>query len=152
MTPTLNNEQVAEIKRQTKTQGTGEGVVARLISTLEAAQSENAKLSDLVYAKCQWHCPKCKFTLVQSTLHAANGVVSARDEAGSKCPNCDSPLWRVSWKQEANEMMNMAENLLAENAKLREALKKIECEIDSPARYNDGVQNLIDAALIKETP
>jgi cell division protein FtsB len=40
----------------------------------------------------------------------------------------------------------------AENAKLREVLNKIECEIDDPARFNDRVQKIIDAALIKETP
>lgn len=36
MTTPLTLQQIAEIKRQTKSQGTGKGVVARLIATLEA--------------------------------------------------------------------------------------------------------------------
>ena len=57
-----------------------------------------------------FRCAKCNFRLVQSNLNAADGTVTARDNAGEKCPNCSVPLWRVSWKDEAQENMEIAES------------------------------------------
>jgi hypothetical protein len=76
----------------------------------------------LVFVPGTWCCPKCQFTLVQSNLNAADGSVTARDEPGDKCPNCDSPLWRVSWKQQAKEMGDRAEKEILRSQKLDEAL------------------------------
>lgn len=72
-------------------------------NALPALLDEVERLQKLVYAPGQWRCPKCEFTLMQSNLNALDGTVTARDEAGDKCPNCNSPLWRVSWKDEAIE-------------------------------------------------
>ncbi len=51
---------------------------------------------DGLYVPGLWRCAKCKFELVQATLNARDGTVSARDTPGEKCPNCQSPLWRVT--------------------------------------------------------
>ncbi|ANM12090.1 hypothetical protein [Rhizobium sp. N324] len=76
-----------------------------------------------------WRCPKCNFRLLQSNLNAADGTVTARDTPGDKCPNCAAPLWRVSWKDEAQENLSIAENqlerALAAERKLAEALEVI---------------------------
>ena len=61
-----------------------------------------------VYVPGRWRCPKCKFVLSQFNLNANDGSVSTRDEAGDKCPNCDKPLWRVTWKEDAMEMAERA--------------------------------------------
>tara|TARA_R110002126_G_scaffold290704_4_gene448316 strand:- start:16836 stop:17837 length:1002 start_codon:yes stop_codon:yes gene_type:complete len=58
--------------------------------------------SDL-YVPGVWRCPKCQFELMQSNLNSRDGTVTARDEAGDKCPNCKTALWRVSWKDWAIE-------------------------------------------------
>lgn len=79
-----------------------------------AKDAEIARLEKLVYAPGIWSCPKCKFTLIQSNLNAADGTVTARDTPGDKCPNCDSPLWRVSWKQNAMENFDTACKLVDE--------------------------------------
>lgn len=63
----------------------------------------------MIYVPGTWCCPKCTFVLVQSNLNAADGTITARDEPGDRCPNCDSPLWRVSWKDQAKEMGARAE-------------------------------------------
>ncbi|KAF1006026.1 MAG: hypothetical protein GAK28_02934 [Luteibacter sp.] len=51
----------------------------------------------MVYVPGLWRCAKCEFELIQSNLHP-NGAVTARDQPGDKCPNCNSPLWRVTYK------------------------------------------------------
>lgn len=77
----------------------------------------------LIYVPGVWCCAKCQFTLVQSNLNAADGSVTARDEPGDKCPNCDCPLWRVSWQQQAKEMGDRAEQEILRSKALDEALK-----------------------------
>lgn len=76
----------------------------------------------MIYVPGTWCCPKCNFVLVQSNLNAADGTVTARDEPGDKCPNCDSPLWRVSWKDQAKELGARAEQEILRSHRLNEAL------------------------------
>ena len=63
-----------------------------------------------------WKCPKCKFTLTQRSLNANTGAVSVRDTPGEKCPNCDTPLWRHTWRDEAGELATLLEAELARRA------------------------------------
>lgn len=56
-----------------------------------------------------WRCAKCDFTLVQRNLNSGDGSVTARDAPGDRCPNCDAPLWRVTWKQQAEELEERCE-------------------------------------------
>ena len=77
-------------------------------TALEAKDAEIERLRGEVYVPGSWHCAKCKFTLLQSNLNARDGTVTPRDKPGDKCPNCNSPLWRATWKQDAFEMQERA--------------------------------------------
>lgn len=72
-------------------------------------RAEVERLGRLVYAPGLWRCAKCDFQLVQSNLNANTGTVTARDNPGDKCPNCDVPMWRVTWKDNALESQREAE-------------------------------------------
>src|SRR5690242_19404375 len=76
-----------------------------------AVQIANAieTLERLVYVPGLWRCAKCDFTLVQANLNAGDGSVTARDQPGDKCPNCHSPLWRVTERQAGNDMVDRCE-------------------------------------------
>ncbi len=76
--------------------------------------------TDQLYVPGQWRCPKCNFVLYQRTLHAADGTVSARDEPGEPCPNCKTPLWRVSWKEQAAELEERCIEQIEERRKVEE--------------------------------
>lgn len=67
----------------------------------------------LIHVPGQWRCPKCDFQLTQSNLNAIDGTVTPRDETGSKCPNCNSQLWRMTWKDRALEAEKMLEDFLS---------------------------------------
>lgn len=82
-----------------------------IIAAFEAKDGETQKN---VYAPGRWRCPKCNFVLIQANLNAADGTVTARDKPGDKCPNCQGPMWRVSWKQEAEENLGIAEKAIAD--------------------------------------
>ncbi|TIN76725.1 hypothetical protein [Mesorhizobium sp.] len=66
-----------------------------------------------IYAPGVWRCPKCRFRLIQANLNARDGTVTARDVPGDHCPNCSSPLWRVTWKDEAEENLQIGEQHVA---------------------------------------
>lgn len=144
------------------------------LAALKAAEERAEKAEALAYAPGRWKCAKCDFTLQQANLNAATGSVTARDQAGDKCPNCASPLWRISWKAEAEENMEMAEQqwlrakmaeaerdtLRARVAELERALEQSRTEYEQmtwgeDSEYRDAgdrVQKIIDAALAKKEP
>lgn len=103
--------------------------------------AEVARLEKQVYVPGLWRCPKCNFQLVQANLHAATGTVSARDEPGDKCPNCNRPLWRTTERQARKEMelrceeqmtrAEKAEAALAEAAKVIEPFVNFIDEVDT---------------------
>ena len=59
--------------------------------------------SNELYVPGEFCCAKCGFTLSQFTLNANTGAIGDRDQPGEKCPNDGSPLWRVTWKQRAQD-------------------------------------------------
>jgi len=93
---------------------------------------EVKRLEGLVYVPGMWACPKCKFSLVSASMNSLTGQVSANNEPGHKCPNCKTPLWRVTERDAGNQMVDRAEQAFAElqqakaeHAQLREALQRM---------------------------
>lgn len=80
---------------------------------------------DRIYVPGQFTCPKCDFALTQSVLSASTGTVHVDDRPGEKCPNCNVPLWRVSWKDEAHSLGRAFEDKFDECERLKKALMEI---------------------------
>lgn len=99
-------------------------------------EAEIAELRQLVYVPGSWKCAKCKFLLVQSNLNALDGTVTARDTPGDKCPNCDGPLWRVTWKQDRNEAYELCEQQVQRAVALEEQIAELRRAL---ARYRYAV-------------
>ena len=66
-----------------------------------AKQAE--EIRSTLYVPGGWCCVRCGFKLIQYSLDAETGTVTARDNPGETCPNCKITLWRVSWKDQATE-------------------------------------------------
>jgi len=100
-----------------------------MVLTLEqenAAYRERlAKLEGLVYVPGLWRCAKCEFQLTQMNLNANTGNVSARDEPGDKCPNCNSPLWRVTERDAGNQMCDRLEAEIVGRAAMLDHLETV---------------------------
>jgi hypothetical protein len=80
-----------------------------LADRIEELEADCDRLRKLVYVPGLWKCAKCGFQLVQSNLNANDGSVTARDDPGDKCPNCDVPLWRVTERDAGNELAKRCE-------------------------------------------
>lgn len=93
-------------------------VAVQIAEAIEALEKK-------VYIPGQWRCPKCEFRLTQSNLYAATGTVGPRDEPGDKCPNCNSPLWRVSAMEDRNEAYKCANNTFDRLEKLSTAAQSL---------------------------
>lgn len=96
----------------------------------KATPEQIAHLEGLVYSPGVWRCPKCGFRLIQANLNANTGTVTARNEAGDKCPNCGSPLWRVTERQERVEAVEMAEQQFLRADAAEKALAAIHAVLD----------------------
>lgn len=99
------------------------GALADVIATERAEadklRKENHRLEGLVYVPGQWSCPKCRFTLIQRSMNGQTGATAVRDEPGEKCPNCKTPLWRVTERDAGDEVARRAEEAFQERAALR---------------------------------
>lgn len=104
---------------------------------IAALGAECERLQALVHVPGQWHCVKCNFTFQQRTLYARTGEVGVKDIPGEKCPNCGTALWRVSWKQEAEEL----EKRCIEQINERRAV-----EAKSETAVHDFVQHVVEAS------
>lgn len=114
---------------------------------LRRAEERIAELEALVFVPGHWQCAKCKFQLVQATLHATNGAVTSRDTPGDKCPNCHSPLWRVTERDAGNDMVDRCTRYAEENLRLRQALG---AHIQADAYRDDVPDNDQDAAHLRK--
>ena len=95
------------------------------LSAAEAALASRQTVSDgLVYVPGVFRCAKCGFRLIQSNLNAVDGSVTARDAPGEPCPNDGAPMWRVSWKQYAEEQIEGYDRLLSEKEAQLTALRQ----------------------------
>ena len=122
--------------------------ITRLRATLTERDAEIERLNRLVYAPGLWRCAKCRFQLVQQNLNAHTGTVTMRDDTGDKCPNCASPLWRVSERESARELGETAERFWSETQDLKAEIAALKAErewrpIESAPR--DGTRVLVYA-------
>lgn len=127
------------------------------VTALEALQAELEKVKGDVYVPGEFCCAKCGFFLSQFSLNANTGAVSDRDEPGERCPNDGSPLWRVTWKQRANEHyeraaeeMARAEAAEALVTELREGLQRVVRE--PPDDWHSSTIREFEALLTKSAP
>lgn len=108
------------------------GNVAALLAELE-------RLSASQIVPGVLKCVKCDFRLIKTTLTPSGAYA---DEKPDTCPNCDVPMWKVTWKDEAQEAYKVAESqmkraleaerkLAADNTEMVQHLRQL-------ARKQDG--------------
>lgn len=90
---------------------------------IEALAAERDALKASQYVPGVWRCAKCEFELIQSNLNAQDGSITANDKPGASCPNCDNPLWRVSWQEYANKAWAIVETVHDEIQALKAEVK-----------------------------
>lgn len=98
-------------------------------ATIGRLSAELAEAKSQLYVPGRWRCPKCKFGLMQMKLRASDGAVGVRDDPGEKCPNCDTPLWRVTEREAGDELAERCQEYLQRAVKaeadLAEALEAL---------------------------
>jgi hypothetical protein len=118
----------------------------RALATIAAAWKER---DEVRYVPGYWRCPKCAFCLQQKNLNARDGSVTARDDPGDKCPNCDGPLWRVSWQEDARETGERLVAVFEEATELRARVAVLE---SATRPLVDRMARMLDADLCECEP
>jgi hypothetical protein len=98
-------------------------------ATIARLSAELADAKSKLYVPGRWRCPKCNFGLSQFKLRASDGAIGVSDTPGEKCPNCDTPLWRVTEREAGDELAERCQEQMlratkaeADLAEAREAL------------------------------
>jgi methionyl-tRNA synthetase len=107
--------------------------VQALNEKIAALTAENTRLEGLVYTPGLWRCAKCNFVLVQRNLNANSGTITARDQPGDKCPNCDVNLWRITERENARDNYETAERLHIELNEAKGFIARLEA-VEAAAR------------------
>ena len=73
----------------------------------QALAHEFKRMQGLIYCPGVLRCAKCDFRLIKTTLTPAGAFAN---EEPDRCPNCNVPMWRVTWQDEAKEAYKVAES------------------------------------------
>jgi uncharacterized protein with PIN domain len=92
---------------------------------IQVYEAEIKVLMEKIYVPGEWYCPKCRFSLIQKKLNALDGTVTARDEPGDKCPNCSSPLWRVSERDLRKNLQRDLERIWDEKNRIAKCMADV---------------------------
>ena len=96
------------------------------IEALSKASVRVAELDEQVHPKGSWYCDKCKFHLKQMVMSASTGAVAPQHKDGGDCPNCHTPLRRMTWRDEAEQMLELAEAIQARETQAVKALSDLQ--------------------------
>ncbi|MCP3730401.1 hypothetical protein M9978_08160 [Sphingomonas sp. MG17] len=75
--------------------------------TAEALAREFKRMRSLIYCPGVLRCAKCDFRLTKTTL---TPVGAFANEEPDSCPNCNVPMWRTTWQDEARDAYKTAES------------------------------------------
>lgn len=73
----------------------------------QALAREFKRMQGLIYCPGVLRCAKCEFRIIKTKLTPAGAFAN---EEPDTCPNCNVPMWRVTWKDEAHDAYKTAES------------------------------------------
>lgn len=76
-------------------------------------QKAYRELEQKLYVPGNFKCAKCGLNLVAQVLYTKSGNVGANNNP-QECANGCGPMWKVTWKQMAEELMATVERLVEE--------------------------------------
>ncbi|MCH4539142.1 hypothetical protein [Ochrobactrum sp. A-1] len=128
------------------------GIITKLKADNAALSARVKELEAQIHVPGSWHCPKCKFTLQQMVMSAQDCSVAPQDKPGEPCPNCQSPLWRVTWKQDAMEMSERCEEQINYRKALETQLAAARKALEPFSKYSGALfeRNFNDHDVVHE--
>jgi len=85
----------------------------------QALAREFKRMQGLIYCPGVLRCAKCDFRLIKTTLTPAGAFANNEPDT---CPNCNVPMWRVTWQDEAHDAYKTAESQVARALEAEKAL------------------------------
>jgi hypothetical protein len=115
-------------------------------------EADRERLGKLVYLPGIHECRKCNLLQISTNLHVMDGSTSA-DNTSKECANGCGPMWKVTYKDSFNEVMQRAEKAESQLSAYREALERLrDCDwVITPHDRMDAVRDIARKALTGDT-
>lgn len=110
--------------------------IAHVVKYADAV--ELAKLGGLAYCPGILRCAKCDFRLTKTVLTPAGAFANTEPDT---CPNCNVPMWLVTWKDEAHDAYKTAESQMKRALEAERAL----ASTTSPAPVSEETGRALQA-------
>jgi hypothetical protein len=85
------------------------------IRDYQALEQQLEEANKSQYMPGRLKCVKCNFVLISTNIHVMDGSFSANNKSET-CPNCDVPMWKVTYKDEYEETGERMKQVLKETA------------------------------------
>lgn len=95
--------------------------------TAQALAREFKRMRGLIYCPGVLCCAKCGFRLTKTVL-TPDGAFC--DESPDTCPNCNVPMWKITWSDEAHQAYKVAESQMDRAIEAEKALAAQSAEIE----------------------
>ena len=105
--PSMDDLHVADDEWRTALATPASDVAPVDVDDAQALAREFKRMQGLIYCPGVLRCAKCDFRLIKTTLTPAGAFAN---EEPDSCPNCNVPMWRVTWQDEAHEAYRVAES------------------------------------------
>ena len=85
------------------------------------------------------HCVKCGFRLISRTLYMKSGTIGPNNVSES-CPNCATPMWKVSKDNELRNRSNTIDKVWDENKLLKEKITTLHSIINEMREFMNEIE------------
>lgn len=102
--------------------------------TAQDLAREFKRMRGLIYCPGVLQCAKCGFRLTK-TLLTPTGAFA--DDKPDYCPNCNVPLWKTTWKDDAADAYKTAESQMDRSMEAEKALATLTPSIQAKALEDD---------------
>lgn len=84
-------------------------------------------------------CKKCEFVLHSNAINASTGEMRASNKS-EDCPNCNVPLWRITYKDEYNEAIALHDKMFDEKEKAEQELARVRKTLEEIREIYAGME------------
>lgn len=95
--------------------------------TAQELAREFKRMRGLIYCPGILACAKCGFRLNKTALTLAGAFA---DDSPDTCPNCNVPMWKTTWSDEAHQAYKVAESQMNRALEKEKALAAATAEIE----------------------
>jgi len=98
----------------------------------KVAAERKANLEMQLYVPGAFRCAKCDFQQTSLSADACTGIVHPNRSASGPCPNCNVPMWPITWEEDAKNAWHYLNEEMKRTRQLEQQLHDAGIDPDPP--------------------